>query len=86
MPNRSPRSRPLLLQTYAAADAYPLLTVGTNGAGGRIINVLLRGERPRWMEVGARRMPVAPDWSKGGYTSIFNVQQNEGEAASGSSM
>ena len=85
MPNRSPRSRPLLLQTYAAADAYPLLTVGTNGAGGRIINVLLRGERPRWMEVGARRMPVAPDWSKGGYTSIFNVQQNE-EAASAQRM
>ena len=81
MPNQSPRSRPLLLQTYAAADAYPLLTVGTNGAGGRIINVLLRGERARWMEVGARRLPVAPDWSRGGYTSIFDVQQNEGEAA-----
>ena len=82
LPNQSPRSRPLLLQTYAAADAFPLLTVGTNGAGGRIINVLLRGQRARWMEVGARRLPVAPDWSQGGYTSIFDVQQNEGEAAS----
>ena len=72
-PNRSRRARPLLLQTYAAGDSYPLQTVGTNGLGGHA-NTLVRGERQRSMEIGGRRLPVAPDWS-GGYTSIFEVQQ-----------
>ena len=78
LPNRSPRTRPLLLQTYAAGDAFPLLTVGVNGAEGRISNVMVRGPRARWMQVGERTVPVAPDWSGGGYTSIFDVQQNDG--------
>ncbi|MDH3691422.1 MAG: phytanoyl-CoA dioxygenase family protein [Gammaproteobacteria bacterium] len=76
-PNHSSRSRLLLLQTYAAADSYPLLTVGTNGAAGVFSNTLVRGERQRWMEVGARWLPVAPDWSKGDYISIFEVQQSK---------
>ena len=78
LPNQSPRSRPLLLQTYAAGDAYPLLTIGTNGAEGRISNVMVRGPRARWMQIGDRQVPVAPDWSGGGYTSIFDVQQHDG--------
>ena len=74
-PNRSDRSRPLLLQTYSAGDSYPLLGIGTNGAPGKGNPIVVRGERQRWMEVAGRRMPVAPDWSAGGYTSIFDVQQ-----------
>ena len=75
MPNLSDRTRPLLLQTYAAGDSYPLLGVGTNGAVGKTNNVMVRGPRQRWMEVGGREMPVAPDWSGGDYISIFEVQQ-----------
>ena len=73
-PNMSPRARPLLLQTYAAGDSFPLQTIGTNGLGG-YANTMVRGERAPTMEVGGRRFPVAPDWS-GGYTSIFDVQQH----------
>jgi ectoine hydroxylase-related dioxygenase (phytanoyl-CoA dioxygenase family) len=77
LPNRSPRSRPLLLQTYSAGDSYPLLGIGTNGAADRTANVLVRGARQRWMTIGSRRLPVAPDWSKGGYRSIFAVQRQD---------
>ena len=34
MPNESTRPRPLLLQTYSAADSFPLLGVGTTGLTG----------------------------------------------------
>ena len=72
-PNLSPRPRPLLLQTYAAGDSFPLQTIGTNGLGG-YANTMVRGTRAPTMEIAGRRFPVAPDWS-GGYTSIFEVQQ-----------
>jgi ectoine hydroxylase len=74
-PNKSSRSRPLLLQTYSSGDSYPLLGIGTNGAPGKGNPAIVRGPRQRWMEVEGRKMPVAPDWSAGGYTSIFDVQQ-----------
>lgn len=74
-PNRSPRPRPLLLQTYSAATSFPLLGVGTNGRTGPTSGTLVGGEMPAWMTVDGRRMPVAPDWSRGGYTTIFDVQQ-----------
>ena len=76
-PNASDRVRPLLLQTYAAGDAYPLLGVGTNGAAGKMNHVMVRGERERWLEVENRRMPVAPDWYQRKYISIFEVQQGQ---------
>ena len=77
MPNISDRVRPLLLQTYAAGDSYPLLGVGTNGAAGKMNHVMVRGEKPRWMQIDNRRMPVAPDWFQGKYISIFEVQQRK---------
>ena len=77
MPNGSGRVRPLLLQTYAAGDSYPLLGVGTNGAAGKMNHLMVRGERQRWMQVDNRRMPVAPDWFQGKYISIFEVQQSK---------
>ena len=75
MPNSSDRVRPLLLQTYAAGDSYPLLGVGTNGAAGKMNHVMVRGEPQRRMEIGNRSMPVAPDWYQKQYISIFEVQQ-----------
>ena len=75
-PNQSGRVRPLLLQTFSAADSFPLLGVGTNGATGGASGVLIGdGDPSRELTVGGRTMPAAPDWSRGGYTTIFDVQQ-----------
>jgi ectoine hydroxylase-related dioxygenase (phytanoyl-CoA dioxygenase family) len=77
MPNNSPRMRPLLLQTYSRADSYPLLGVGTNGRTGRLSGTIVGGPAPRTITVDGRAMVAAPDWSKGGYHTIFDVQQRE---------
>ncbi|MFT4581518.1 MAG: ectoine hydroxylase [Gammaproteobacteria bacterium] len=71
-PNVSSRIRPLLLQTYAAGDSFPLQTVGTNGLG-QYANTMVRGSRPEVMNIDGRNVPVAPDYS-GGYISIMDVQ------------
>ena len=76
-PNRSDRSRPLLLQTYSRADSYPLLGVGTNGKAGPSAHQLVRGSLPRTLTIDGRRMPAAPDWFRGSYSSIFAHQQDE---------
>lgn len=77
MPNNSGRVRPLLLQTYSAHDSYPLLGVGANGATGRTSGFLIgQGDPARSLTVNGRSMPAAPDWSRGGYTTIFDVQQD----------
>ncbi len=77
LPNNSGRVRPLLLQTYSAHDSYPLLGVGANGATGRASGMLIgEGAPARTLTVGGRTMPAAPDWSRGGYTTIFDVQQD----------
>lgn len=78
MPNLSPRARPLLLMTYSAAESFPLLGVGTNGRTGKLSGTLVGGPAPRWITVGGRRMPAAPNWSQGGYHTIFDVQQTDG--------
>jgi len=77
MPNNSDRVRPLLLQTYSAIDSFPLLGIGANGATGRSSGVLIGDGGPNpTLTVGGRTMPAAPDWSRGGYTTIFDVQQD----------
>lgn len=74
-PNTSPRVRPLLLQTYSAATSFPLLGVGATGRTGRMTGTLVGdGDAPRWLTVEGRTMPAAPDWSRGGYTTIFDAQ------------
>ncbi len=77
LPNNSPRPRPLLLQTYSAATSYPLLGVGTNGRTGGLSGTLVGGDAPRWITIEGRTMPAAPDWSRGGYTTIFAAQQGQ---------
>lgn len=75
MPNTSTRTRPLLLQTYSAATSFPLLGVGATGRTGRRTGELVGGgDAPRWLTIGDRTMPAAPDWSRGGYTTIFDSQ------------
>jgi ectoine hydroxylase len=74
VPNDSPRPRPLLLQTYSAAASYPLLGVGTNGRCGPRSGTLVGGGPPRWLTIDGRRLPAAPNWSRGGYTTIFDAQ------------
>jgi ectoine hydroxylase-related dioxygenase (phytanoyl-CoA dioxygenase family) len=72
-PNQSVRTRPLLLQTYAAADAIPVTDmVAKLPHSGAIV----RGQRARWIDFDPRPCPNPPDFSKG-YTSIFAVQQGE---------
>jgi ectoine hydroxylase len=68
--NRSPRMRPLLLHTYAAADAVPL----TNLMDGiPFANRLVRGqERPPIYD--PEPCPMPPDFRSTGYTSIFASQ------------
>jgi len=73
-PNNSDRVRPLLLQTYSASNSYPLLGVGTNGRTGGLSGTVIGGEPPRTLTVQGREMPAAPDWSKGGYSTIFDAQ------------
>ena len=77
LPNTSPRARPLLLQTYASADALTLTgLVDRNSLSNRIV----RGEPAKWIHFDPRPCLIPPDWSKG-YTSIFALQQEEDAGA-----
>lgn len=73
--NTSGRNRPILLVTYAAADAfcyvpYPTPTPHTF----RVV----RGEPARVAHHDPRPCPIPPDWSQGeGYRTIFVWQQDE---------
>ena len=75
-PNHSEKNRPLLLQTYSGGDSHPLLGIGTNGTKGFSGHQMVRGERPQWIKVDGRCIPVAPDWYQEGYTSIFDIQKS----------
>jgi hypothetical protein len=71
-PNRSPRMRPLLLHTYAAAHATPL----TNLMDGiPFANLLIRGQEQSPLNAG-EACPMPPDFRNTGYTSIFASQGN----------
>lgn len=72
-PNLSDAGRPLLLHTYAAADALPYTC---NPLPSRLAGKVVRGEPARWADHDPRPCQMPPDWS-GGYTSLFAVQQNE---------
>jgi ectoine hydroxylase-related dioxygenase (phytanoyl-CoA dioxygenase family) len=70
-PNRSERSRPLLLQTYAAADAFSYTDLVKPSPHGE---ELIRGEPARWARHDPRPCLVPPS---GPYRPIFAVQQRE---------
>ena len=70
-PNRSDRPRPLLLQTYAAADAFAYIDLVKQSPHGE---ELIRGEPARWARHDPRPCLMPPT---GAYRPIFAVQQGE---------
>ncbi|MBI1252160.1 MAG: phytanoyl-CoA dioxygenase family protein [Alphaproteobacteria bacterium] len=74
MANRSPRTRPLLLHTYAAADAIPLTRIMDGVAHA---NAMVRGSPATHARFGDVPCPMPPAWEKGQYSSIFASQKRE---------
>jgi len=72
-PAQAAGMRPLLINSYAAADAYPYTTGAHRTEHYR---ALVRGEAARWACHDARPCPIPPDWSQG-YTSIYAAQAGE---------
>jgi ectoine hydroxylase len=70
-PNRTQRARPLLLQTYAAADAFSYTDLVKRSPHGE---ELVRGRPARWARHDPRPCLVPPT---GPYRPIFAVQQRE---------
>ncbi|MGH8986318.1 MAG: phytanoyl-CoA dioxygenase family protein [Acidimicrobiia bacterium] len=72
-PNASDRPRPLLLQTYAAADAFAYTDLVRRSPHGE---ELIRGQAARWARHDPRPCLMPPT---GPYRPIFAVQQREAE-------
>jgi len=72
-PNESDRERPLLLQTYAAADAYTYTDLVRESPHG---DRLIRGVPARWARHDPRPCQVGPSRVR----TIFEVQQREPRA------
>ncbi len=71
--NNSDIPRPLLLNVYSAADAFPYTH---NPLFSKYDQAIVRGKPARWAHHDPRPCLQPPDWS-GGYTSIFALQQEE---------
>lgn len=69
-PNTSNQQRPLLLQTYAAADAFTYTDLVAKSPHG---DMLIRGEPARWARHDPRPCQVGPSKVR----TIFEVQQRE---------
>jgi len=67
-PNHSGRERPLLLQTYSAADAFTYTDIVRRSLHG---DVLIRGEAARWARHDPRPCQIGPSKPR----TIFEVQQ-----------
>lgn len=78
-PNHSDQGRPLLLNVYASADAFPYTV---NPLYSKYDQQIIRGHAVRWAHHDPRPCLVPPDWSRG-YTSIFALQQEEDREATG---
>ena len=77
--NNSALGRPLLLGTYAAADAFAYVPYP---APSKYYNRIVRGKPARWAHTDPRPCLIPPDWSRGeGYQSIFTWQQMEAGGA-----
>lgn len=74
LPNMSDRGRPLLLHTYSASDALPLMPRTTHTQHeGRMI----RGEPARWVEFDSEACQLPPDRSNQPGVTIFSSQNRE---------
>ena len=72
--NLSPKGRPLLLNIYSAADAFPYTANPLNSP--QYSGSIVRGKEARWAYHDPRPCLIPPDWS-GGYTSLYALQQEE---------
>lgn len=72
-PNLSDLGRPLLLNVYSSADAFPYTA---NPLPSRYSGAVVRGRPARWAHHDPRPCLLPPDWSAG-YTSLFALQQEE---------
>lgn len=77
--NMSDQGRPLLLNTFSSADAFPYTV---NPLRSRFDQAIVRGRPARYSHHDPRPCLLPPDWS-GGYSSIFALQQREDAAAAG---
>ncbi|MDE0370311.1 MAG: phytanoyl-CoA dioxygenase family protein, partial [bacterium] len=73
-PTSRPSGRPLLLNAYASADAFPYTA---HPQPTRNTGKVIRGQPARWAHHDPRPCLIPPDWS-GGYDSIFAAQEEEG--------
>lgn len=71
--NESDTGRPLLLFTFASADALPYTV---NPLKPEHSETIVRGKRAAWAHHDPRPCPMPPDWSRG-YSSIFALQQKD---------
>ena len=60
--NNSNRSRPLLLNVYSAADAFPYVS---NPIPSSFDGAIVRGAPARWSHHDPRPCQIPPDWSQG---------------------
>lgn len=72
-PSRAARLRPLLINAYAAADAFPYTFNSSHSHHNR---TQVRGQPARWAHHDVRPCPIPPDWSQG-YQSIYAAQAGE---------
>ena len=80
--NMSDLGRPLLLNTFSSADAFPYTV---NPIRSRFDQTIVRGRPARYSHHDPRPCLLPPDWSRG-YSSIFALQQGEGDGADGTAM
>lgn len=82
--NHLARARPLLLQTYSAANALPLKNVGGNsmptptskpGRSGLAVGTLVSGEEAASILLDPRPCPMAPDFGVVEYKPTFFKSQ-----------
>jgi len=71
--NRSDLGRPLLLNVYSSADAFPYTY---NPLPSRHAGEIVSGSPARQAHHDPRPCQIPPDWS-GGYTSLYALQQEE---------
>lgn len=74
MRNDSARGRPLLVCGYDPADAFPISALPMVS---RYTGEIVRGSPSRYASLDEGRVLLPPDWSKQGYTSVFELQKHE---------
>ena len=76
-PSHGSSMRPLLINTYVAADAFPYTDGGVLGSEN--YRKLVRGQAARRAQHDPRPCPLPPNWSAG-YPSLYEQQSETGEA------